>query len=154
MNFLEHFHWLLVWRCETSLRRVRTFRSYQWFRLRENLVRSRSKSAKTATLSNCQHLSAAFFLKIDSALCCITIELMPKCWSQFEGMRDFWTSTRTKVFRFNQKFRNVLKCCSKFQCRPVGKIRWQVTGHAPIQLHTSHPHGKGPSQMAAAASYR
>ena len=34
ISFLEHFHWLLVSRCETSLRRVRTFRSYQWFRLR------------------------------------------------------------------------------------------------------------------------
>jgi len=27
-------HWLLWWRRQTSLRRVRTFRSRQWFRLR------------------------------------------------------------------------------------------------------------------------
>jgi len=35
-----------------------------------------------------------------------------------------WTSTRTKVFRFNKKFIKVLKCSAKFKCRPVGKIRW------------------------------
>jgi len=40
-------------------------------------------------------LSAAPFLKTDIALCCITKHVMPKCWSQFEGMHDFWTSTRT-----------------------------------------------------------
>jgi len=45
------------------------------------------------------------------------------CRPQFEGMRDFWTNTRTKVFRFSQKFRKVLKCSTKFQCRPVGKFR-------------------------------
>jgi len=27
------------------------------------------------------------FLKTDNALCCITKHVMPKCWSQFEGMR-------------------------------------------------------------------
>jgi len=59
-----------------------------------------SKSAKMATLSNCQHLSAALFLKTDNALCCITKHVMPKCWSQFERMRDFWTNELTKVFRY------------------------------------------------------
>ena len=49
--------------------------------------------------------SVAPFLKTDNALCCITKHIMPKCQPQFEGMRDFWTSTRRKVFRFNQKFR-------------------------------------------------
>jgi len=56
--------------------------------------------------------------------CCITKHVMPKCRPQFEGMRDFRTRTRTKVFRFNQKLRKVLKCSAEFQCRPVGKIRW------------------------------
>jgi len=49
---------------------------------------------------------------------------MSKCWCLFEGMRDFRTSTRTKVFRFNQKFIIVLEWSAKFKCRPVGKIRW------------------------------
>jgi len=63
-------------------------------------------------------------LKTDNALCCITKHLMPKCRPQFEGMHDFWINTRIKVFRFNQKFRKVLKYSAKFQCRSVGKIRW------------------------------
>ena len=64
------------------------------------------------------------FLKTDNALCCITKYVMSKCRCLFEGMRDFRTSTRTKVFRFNQKFIKVLKCSAKFKCRPVGKIWW------------------------------
>jgi len=74
--------------------------------------------------SNGQHLSAAPFLKTDNALCCITKYVMSKCQCLFEGMRDFRTSTRTNVFRFNQKFIKVFKCSAKFKCRPVGKIRW------------------------------
>ena len=54
----------------------------------------------------------------------ITKYVMSKCRCPFEGMRDFRTSTRTKVFRFNQKFIKVLKYSAKFKCRPVGKIRW------------------------------
>ena len=59
---------------------------------------------------NCQHLSAAPFLNTDNALCCITKHVMPKCLSQFEGMRDFWTNALKKVFRLNQKFKKVPKC--------------------------------------------
>ena len=59
----------------------------------------------------------------DNALCCITKYVMSKCRCLFDGMRDFRTSTRTKVFRFNQKFIKVLKCSAKFKYRPVGKIR-------------------------------
>jgi len=34
-------------------------------------------------------------------------------------------------------------------------VKFDVTGYdAPIQLHTSHPHGKSPSQIAAAASHK
>jgi len=54
---------------------------------------------------------------------------------------------RTKVFTFNQKFGKVMKCSPKFQCRPVGKL--SDNGHAPIQLHTTHPYGKRPSQMVS-----
>jgi len=43
---------------------------------------------------------------------------MPKCWSQFEGMRDLWTNALTKVFRLNQKFKKVLK--SKISVPPRG----------------------------------
>ena len=64
------------------------------------------------------------FLKTDNARCCITKYVMSKCPCLFERMRDFRTSTRTKVFRFNQKFIKVFKCSAKFKCRPVGKIRW------------------------------
>jgi len=74
--------------------------------------------------SNDQNLSAASFLTTGNALCCITKYVMSKCQCLFEGMRDFRTSTRTKVFRFNQKFIKVLKCSAKFKCRPVGKFRW------------------------------
>ena len=74
--------------------------------------------------SNGQNLNTAPFLKTDNALCCITKYVMSKCWCPFEGMRDFMTSTRTKVFSFNQKFIKVLKCSAKFKFRPVGKIRW------------------------------
>ena len=56
---------------------------------------------------------------------------------------------RTKVFRYNQKFRKVPKCSAKFQCHQW--VKFGDTEHAPIQLHTSHPHGKSRSQMAAAA---
>jgi len=31
-------------------------------------------------------------------------------------------------------------------------MKFGDTGHAPIQLHASHPHNKNPSQMADAAS--
>jgi len=71
-----------------------------------------------------QNLGAAPFLKAYNALCCITKYVISKCGCLFEGMRDFRTSTRAKVFRFNQKFIKVLKCSAKFKCRPVGKIRW------------------------------
>jgi len=74
--------------------------------------------------SNGQNLSAAPFLKTDNAVCCITKYVMSKCRCLFEGMHDFRKSTRTKVFRFNQKFINVFKCSPKFKCRPVGKIWW------------------------------
>jgi len=34
-------------------------------------------------------------------------------------------------------------------------VKFGGAGHdTPIQLHTSHPHGKSPSQMAAAASHK
>jgi len=39
-------------------------------------------------------------------------------------LKECVTSTRTKVFRINQKFIKVLKCSAKFKCRPVDKIRW------------------------------
>ena len=103
--------------------------------------------------SNNQNLSAALFLKTDNGLCCITKYVMSKCRCLFEGMRDFSTSTRTKVFRFNQKFIKVFKRSAKFKCRPMGKIRWYWVW-CTNQLHTSHPHGESPSQMAAAASHK
>ena len=35
------------------------------------------------------------------------------------------------------------------------RVKFGGTGYdAPIQLHTSHPHGESPSQMAAAASHK
>ena len=79
-----------------------------------DMLRSRVKQMQLAAdypcTINCQHLRAALFLKRDNALCCITKHVMPKCWSQFEGMRDFWINALTKVFRLNQKFRKVVKC--------------------------------------------
>jgi len=34
-------------------------------------------------------------------------------------------------------------------------VKFGGTGYdVPIQLHTSHPHGESPSQMAAAASHK
>jgi len=33
-------------------------------------------------------------------------------------------------------------------------VKFVDTGHAPIQFHANLPHGKSPSQMAAAASYK
>ena len=42
-------------------------------------------------------------LKTDNALCCITKREIPECRSKFEGMRDFCTNARRKVFRHNQK---------------------------------------------------
>jgi len=75
---------------------------------------------------------------------------MSKCRCPFEGMLDFRTSTRKKVFRFNQKFIEV-------QCK-VSAAQWVKFGgtgyDAPIQLHTSHPHGESLSQMVATASHK
>jgi len=70
-----------------------------------------------------------------------------------EGMRDFRTSTRTKVFRFNQKFIKVFKCSAELNAAQW--VKFGDTGYdAPTQLHTSHPHGESPSQMPAAASHK
>jgi len=34
-------------------------------------------------------------------------------------------------------------------------VKFSGTGYdVPIQLHTSHPHGENPSEMAAAASHK
>jgi len=92
--------------------------------------------------SNGQNLSVAPFLKTDNALCCITKYVMSKCRCPFEGMRDFRTSTRTKVFSFNQKFINVLKCSAQFKCRPVGKIRWYCAWGTNPAAYKSPPRWK------------
>ena len=136
-------------RCSTSLLSPVWFLAHM---IAERAIKWNCKALRP-TQSNCQYpISAASFLKTDNALCCITKYVMAKFWSEFEGMRDFWTSTRTRVFRFSQKIWNVLKWSAKFQCRPVDKICG--TGHAPIQLHASHPHNKSPSPKADAASYK
>jgi len=51
--------------------------------------------------------------KTDNGLWGTTKHAMPKCPSQFEGMRDFWTDTRM-VFSYKHKFRKFWNAVQNF----------------------------------------
>jgi len=65
------------------------------------------------------------------------------------------TSGLAQAQRFSGLTRNLEKFWSAVQNFSAALwLKCGDTGHAPIQLHTSHLHGKRHSQIAGAASYK
>ena len=66
------------------------------------------------------------------------------------------TSGLAHVQRFSGLTRNLQKFSSAVQSLSAAQwVKFGGTGYdVAIQLHTSHPHGESPSQMAAAASHK